>query len=199
MKPEHGTAPYGEGAAAETQTPTVGRILEQVPPPRQGREATYRTQWVHEVKDSDLSRSTKLVALTLAAWMDTSGLCWPSITTIAQGAGLKPRATILHLGKLDAAGYIRRQKGGGRGISTRYQATCKTVHGDSLNSARGRPETVHPHAHEVKEKYLKPSPKENSARNNGWEPPNPRPKLLSPTACEECGGWAEHRVWCPWG
>jgi hypothetical protein len=200
VRPEHGTAPYDEGADAETKLNQVARILEEVPQPRQGREATHRTQWVHEVrKDSGLSRTTKLVALTLAAHMDTSGLCWPSITTIAQGAGLKRRATILHLSKLEAAGYIRRRKGVGRGNTTRYEA-CKKVHEDSLKGARGRPEKVHPHAPEVSTKYLKASPMQKGARNNTWEPPNPRPALtaerLSEGRCSDCGGWSEHREWC---
>jgi hypothetical protein len=44
--------------------------------------------WRNAVRDSDLDRTAKLVALVLSTYMDHTGAAWPAKTTIARGASL---------------------------------------------------------------------------------------------------------------
>ncbi len=50
--------------------------------------------------------SDKLVMLCLADHADDSGLCWPSIDTIARKSGVSPTTVKSTLKKLEAAGWL---------------------------------------------------------------------------------------------
>lgn len=62
-----------------------------------------------------------LAMLALADFANDEGECWPSLEVLAQKARLTKRQTCKVLGKLEAAGEIRRERStGGRNRRTRY-------------------------------------------------------------------------------
>jgi len=83
-----------------------------------------RLRWQLAIRDSALDPTSKLIAHTLATYMDAEGSCWPGTGAIVKGSGLGRRTVIRHLGhgsRLVLEGWIRKQRGG-RGRSSRYQA-----------------------------------------------------------------------------
>ncbi len=162
---------------------------------------TYRTRWTRAIRGSDLHATTKLVAYTLATWMDTAGHCWPSLAAITKGAGLKDRSTVCrHLKKLGDAGFVRRDRGG-PGHSTRYQAVVAggPLHGGWSSTSGGGSRATglvadEPHEVSSRSKQLKYPYKDQRE----WkEQPNPEPQLRNgEKQCTDCGGWTKHRAWC---
>ena len=68
-------------------------------------------------------RERLLVLLALADFADDSGLCWPSLPTIAAKARITTQGAIGIIKTLEADGDIVVKRGGGRGKSNRYQLT----------------------------------------------------------------------------
>lgn len=82
--------------------------------------------WMRSIRDSELPSSTRLVLLTMVTWIDnTTGTCFPSLATLAQGTGLAKSTVTTHLKRAEEAGYIRRTQRlmGRQHTSTLYQAT----------------------------------------------------------------------------
>lgn len=73
---------------------------------------------------------SKLILLTLADFSNDNGVCWPSITTIANKGGVSKTTVKSHLNKLEADGYIRkifRKKDNGDSDSNYYQISAKKL------------------------------------------------------------------------
>ena len=71
-----------------------------------------------------LTDAQKLVAFALAEHMNGGGgSCWPSVETLADEVALTRRPVQRALATLDAAGWIEREIGRGRGHSSQYRAT----------------------------------------------------------------------------
>lgn len=63
--------------------------------------------WRRAIASSDLSATTKLVALALSLHMDArGGSCFPSIETLARDCSLSYDSTRRHLRKLRVAGWL---------------------------------------------------------------------------------------------
>jgi len=62
----------------------------------------------------------KLVLLALADFANKGGVAWPSILTLARKTGLSPRQVQRLLRKLEVAGDIKIEDGGGRKRTHRY-------------------------------------------------------------------------------
>lgn len=63
-------------------------------------------RWRQCIRESDLEPLSRLVAHTLATYMDKNGRAFPAQQTIAKACGLKERAVRMHLVKLREAGYL---------------------------------------------------------------------------------------------
>jgi hypothetical protein len=72
--------------------------------------------WDH----SNHSGTELLMLLALADHANDDGLCWPSIARLAARCRLQPRQAINVLHKLEQAGDITVQRGGGRGLVSHY-------------------------------------------------------------------------------
>lgn len=69
-----------------------------------------------------------LVLLALADFADDSGVCWPSIRSVAQKARLTERGAQKIMRRLEARRYIEREESAGRGGTNRYRITPNAVH-----------------------------------------------------------------------
>lgn len=79
--------------------------------------------WRTAITESELPQTRRLVALTLSLHMSEIGdSCWPSLKTLAEESGLSKATVVVALQDLEAAGYLERQEGGGRGKPTLYTA-----------------------------------------------------------------------------
>lgn len=66
------------------------------------------TAWAQRQRTG--SPHAKLILLLLANYADEDGICWPSQSTLAEASEQSPDTIQRHLGKLEAAGLIRRQR-----------------------------------------------------------------------------------------
>jgi DNA-binding transcriptional ArsR family regulator len=89
------------------------------------REASVKTRWMVEIRESDLSGTSRLVAWGLATWMNPDGWCYPSVPLIKKATKLGQRTVYDHLKILADNGFLTRTRGGGLGHSTQYQALLK--------------------------------------------------------------------------
>ncbi|MER8412613.1 helix-turn-helix domain-containing protein [Mesorhizobium sp. M1342] len=73
--------------------------------------------------DPDLSRGTDtlMLAILIEYQNPTYGYSWPSIETLEQVSGLGERTTRNSLRRLESAGYVQTQCGGGRNNTNRYR------------------------------------------------------------------------------
>lgn len=81
--------------------------------------------WMRQIRDSELPSSTRLVLLTMTTWIDSrTGVCWPSLTTLASGTGLAKSTVTEHLKVAEKKGFITRQRRmrGNTPTSTFYRA-----------------------------------------------------------------------------
>lgn len=90
---------------------------------------------LRRIGESDLDAGCKNVMRVLLEWVNfKSGVLWPSVSLIAQRAGLTDRGVHRILRRLQAAGVltVAREGGGvdrgGRGRSTRYQCHFDALH-----------------------------------------------------------------------
>ena len=72
--------------------------------------------WDH----SNHSGTELLMLLALADHANDDGICWPSIARLAARCRIQPRQAINVLHKLEQAGDITVQRGGGRGLVSHY-------------------------------------------------------------------------------
>jgi hypothetical protein len=82
--------------------------------------------WRKEIAASGLTSTQRLICHTLALHMDTKGgSCFPSTPLLASESGCSKRTVEIALAAIEAAGFIRRERGGGRGRGDKstYQAS----------------------------------------------------------------------------
>jgi hypothetical protein len=79
--------------------------------------------WRDSIRDSDLKATTKLVAHTLATFMNGTGFAFPARATLARGASLGSglRSVDVALTELESTGFLEIDRSPGR-RSHRYQA-----------------------------------------------------------------------------
>jgi hypothetical protein len=79
--------------------------------------------WRDAVRDSQLDRTAKLVALVLSTYFNARAVAWPSRGTLARGASVSDRAVDSALARLEHAGFLLIERTtGGRQITNRYLA-----------------------------------------------------------------------------
>jgi hypothetical protein len=80
--------------------------------------------WREAIRDSDsLSANAKLIAYTISGYMHVDGAgAYPSLDTIAARAPKSRKRVIAAINELEAAGYLRVERGGGRRHPNRYLA-----------------------------------------------------------------------------
>jgi hypothetical protein len=94
--------------------------------------------WRQAIAVSDLTSTQRHVALQLSNHMDMrGGSCWPSVALLASETALGGSTVRKAIYVLDAAGYLSREPGKGRGHSTRYQATLPETC-SAANTFKGR-------------------------------------------------------------
>ena len=99
--------------------------------------------WRDAIRDSDLDSTAKLVAHTLSTYMNGAGVCWPSKSTLAQGAGKSKRTVDGAIERLASAGFLTISQSRGRS-SNGYTASNPTMHliaGFGLNRAASDAQT----------------------------------------------------------
>ncbi|MGH2635747.1 MAG: helix-turn-helix domain-containing protein [Actinomycetota bacterium] len=117
-------------------------------PSGEHRQLSPVRAWQVALRDSGLPDTRRLVALVLSTWMSPDGdSCFPSLPAIAKGTGLGLATVKRALADLEDAGWIHRERGGGRGHSNRYTAR-KPAHPEPL-SAGETGSAVHPFAGET--------------------------------------------------
>jgi hypothetical protein len=88
-------------------------------------------RWQKALRDSELSPSARLVALTLSTYMNAQGEeCFPSVPTLAHDTGLSVRAVQYALRQLEAGQWLSttfRTHRRGDPTSSRYVAICTQV------------------------------------------------------------------------
>jgi hypothetical protein len=94
--------------------------------------------WQREVRDSTLDKTAKLVAHTLATFMDRDGVAWPSKDTLARGASLGSgrRAVDAAIDRLEAAGLLEVERTKGRRSFT-YRAAGATLTAQQMSGSEG--------------------------------------------------------------
>jgi hypothetical protein len=83
--------------------------------------------------------TVRTVAWCLASFMDPEGVCYPSLPTIAEGAGISLAAAKRGLKELDDEGWVEREGGGGRGKTTHYRARIPAQHVAGLADKPAQP------------------------------------------------------------
>jgi MarR-like DNA-binding transcriptional regulator SgrR of sgrS sRNA len=122
-----------------------------------------------------------LVALALADYANDEGECWPKAASIATKVRLTLRQTHNILRKLEKAGFLTIQSGGGRGKSSWYRLNLETVKPVSVNSNSVKPISVKSEAETVKSTTENSEICVNAIRKNRHEP------SIEPSAlCEFC-------------
>lgn len=92
-------------------------------------ELSIPAHWRNAIRDSDLDRTTKLVAYVLSTYMSRAGEAFPSKGTLAAGAGLGNRRSVdVAVDKLEASGFVTIVRSRGR-RSFRYCAAPASLNG----------------------------------------------------------------------
>jgi DNA-binding transcriptional ArsR family regulator len=95
--------------------------------------------WRLELVESELDATARLVGLTLDTFMSAGGVCFPSRAAIAHRSGLDVRTVERATRRLERAGLLRVERGGGRTCS-RYYALIPSDRGQpSTPAAQRRP------------------------------------------------------------
>ena len=80
-----------------------------------------RARWTIALRYCGLSPTTRLVALAASTWMDYDGQgARPGVDAICEATDLARRSVYRSLSELEAAGWIRREGGGGRGRASTF-------------------------------------------------------------------------------
>jgi DNA-binding transcriptional MocR family regulator len=77
-------------------------------------------EWRWAIRDAPIDTTAKTVAWALDSRMNGGGQCWPSKAQLAADTGLDKRTVDRALGRLELAGFVTVQRGGGRGHPNRY-------------------------------------------------------------------------------
>jgi hypothetical protein len=85
-------------------------------------DASLRTWWMRAVGAADLRPAAKLVAWAIGAHMNAEGSCFPSLNKIGEATGTGVSAVKRWVPKIERAGLLSVQRGGGRGRVNTYQA-----------------------------------------------------------------------------
>jgi len=107
---------------------------------------SHLSKWRDSIRDSDLRHTEKAVAFVIATYMNGSGICWPSVATIAYGASLSERAVRDAVTMLNERGFLDIDRSSGRKanryrIPTRHHVHGSTRHLTTTNPAHGAPES----------------------------------------------------------
>jgi hypothetical protein len=97
-------------------------------------------QWRAAVWETDLSPTTKLVALAVSQFMDfdTLGSAHPGNPRLVSMTGLSGRQIIRELQRLERAGWLKCvHRGGGRGHASMYKGQLKGVTQSPFNGRKG--------------------------------------------------------------
>lgn len=76
----------------------------------------------------------KLVMLALAHHADEEGLCWPSQAALGVASSLDVRQVRRNVAALSVRGYLTREPGRGRGVSTRYHLDAERLKADMMSA-----------------------------------------------------------------
>lgn len=88
--------------------------------------------WRIAVRESELDRVAKLVALTLGIYMNRRGIAWPSKQSLAEGTGYSIRTVDRAIIRLEQAGFLIVTRTAGR-RSNRYTSVIHNpVTGDGV-------------------------------------------------------------------
>lgn len=118
-----------------------------------------------QVWDLNIPTSEKFVLIALADFCDDAGKCWPSVSRIAEKCGMKERGVRGILRRLEDAGYLETNVGGGRHGCSQYTVKPGTTCPPAPNAPRHETtETRHettqnpaPHAPEPSRTIKEPS------------------------------------------
>lgn len=94
--------------------------------------------WLSKVlRDDTLTTTQRAVAAALWSYMDRAGVCWPSVATIGQRAGINKRETVrIALDMLTERGHLERVlQPNGRLSTNRYKAVDKPPRGSAERTA----------------------------------------------------------------
>jgi DNA-binding transcriptional regulator YhcF (GntR family) len=83
--------------------------------------------WRDEVARSRLGPTVRAVACALATYMSASGVCWPSVETLAELLRLDRRTVQRSIRTLEAHGLLVVERGGGRGKTSIYRAALSAA------------------------------------------------------------------------
>jgi hypothetical protein len=95
--------------------------------------------WRKALRDSDLSRTAKLVGFVISTYMNGDGVAWPSRNTIAAGGSVTVRAVDAAVKLLEGQGFleVERDGRGGRTRVNQYVAVIpETAHAVHRSEAR---------------------------------------------------------------
>lgn len=102
--------------------------------------------WLSKVlRDDTLTTTQRAVAAALWSYMDRAGVCWPSVETIGQRAGISKRRNVrLALDMLTERGHLERVlQPNGRLSTNRYKAVDKPPRGVPKGTATVVPLGTH--------------------------------------------------------
>lgn len=83
---------------------------------------SFVVRWREEIRDSELGRRERLVAVMLSTWMNRDGVACPSIKSLVDACRMSRSALYRGLAGLIDGGYIERGGTSSYGTTT-YRAT----------------------------------------------------------------------------
>jgi DNA-binding transcriptional MocR family regulator len=98
----------------------------------------FSVLWHDQICKSELDPTARHVGLALCWFMDRTGQCYPSRPTLAERTGYSVRTVERALKRLEQAGDLRVQRGGGRGKTNLYVGVLKGDRGDAFSELKGR-------------------------------------------------------------
>src|SRR5581483_8217451 len=142
--------------------------------------------WRDAIRDSGLTRTEKLVGLTLSTYMSAEGRAYPSKETLARGCSLSDRAVDRAVDVLEAAEFLEvRRTRGGNGRSNLYIAALPEKRTE--NRAWPSRERVSPSRERGSSNGVRRSHESaESARSSALGADSPSTGD-APAPCEECG------------
>lgn len=94
-------------------------------------------RWISTIFDAGpADKSERLVMLALADYANDEGECWPSIAGICRKSALKERGVQGILRRLEAAGWLEIETGGGRRNCNLYRLKVPEAQDETQQSAR---------------------------------------------------------------
>lgn len=147
---------------------------------------------------------TLIVLLALAEYADDKGVCWPHIDTIARRARLGLRQTRNILRQLKGDGVLLVERGGGRGIHSRYRLCVETLKSISVKPNSVKPVSMKSTPETLQSSSLNSAIRDIAIRKNRQEPsiepparvsfPNSKLPGSPKPSCEKCGGTGRYET-----